>query len=97
VMANYTRFDNGEIMTFADFKAVTKANLDSGALKVSKPMSDLDMAVQFAIGLIGDECGYPFNVTDDEICTRILTFADDGIFERDSGWFYEIELAGDAE
>ena len=75
--------------TFSEFKERTKWGLDHGTLSVSKPLSDLDMAIQYAIGQIGDERGYPCDVTPGEIEQRIRTFADEGIFERDAGWFWE--------
>lgn len=79
-------------LTFDEFKAITKEGLDSGTLKVSKPLSDLDMAVQFACGLIGEERGYPCEIMENEVVNRILTFADADIFKRSDGWFYETEL-----
>lgn len=60
---------------FEDFLVSTKKALTYGALKTKKPLSDLDIAVQYAIGLIGDREGYPMDITPEKLSDEIQMFA----------------------
>lgn len=70
---------------FAEFKRYIANCILSGMLRVSKPLSDLDMATTFAVGLMYRE-GYRY-VDPSEIYEKILTFTDEGIFDRNDGWY----------
>lgn len=62
-------------MTFDEFKQIVRDGLKSGEIKCTKELNDLDLAVQFAIGRIGDRRGYPLDTTTDEIVSEIKAFA----------------------
>lgn len=62
-------------MTFDEFKKIVRDGLKSGELKCTKELTDLDLAVQFAIGRIGDRRGYPLYTTAGEIVSEIKGFA----------------------
>ena len=62
-------------MEFDEFKQIVRDGLKSGELKCTKELTDLDLAVQFAIGRIGDRKGYPLDVTIGEIASEIKAFA----------------------
>lgn len=62
-------------MSFDEFKQIVQDGLKSGEVKCSRELTEMDLAVQFAIGRIGEKRGYPLNVTPREIVTEIMTFA----------------------
>ena len=50
-----------------DFLNTIKERINSGEIKLTKPLSDFDIAMQFVVGKIGETKGYPCNITYDEI------------------------------
>lgn len=60
---------------FLEFLMICKDSIAKGEVKASKELTDYDLAVQFAIGKIGERKGYPCNITIDEIGNEIATFA----------------------
>lgn len=60
---------------FEDFLVSTRKALTYGALKTKKPLSDLDIAVQYAIGIIGEREGYPLDVYPEKIAEEVQKFA----------------------
>ena len=58
-------------MTFDEFRTIIREAERKGEFKTSKPMTDYDLAVQYAIGLIGEERGYPCKITLEEIWQRL--------------------------
>ena len=80
-------------MTFQEYKDIIRIGIESGKIQFSKPISELDLATDFAVqrlmcrnGLSREE---PFTVSD--ICNEILTFCGKEVFDNESGWFYETE------
>ena len=68
-------------MSFDEFKKIIRDALESGEVKCSRELTEMDLAVQFAIGRIGDRRGYPLNTTPGEIVSEIMTFAPEVIEE----------------
>ncbi len=60
---------------FFEFLSNVRNGIDNGEIKLSKPLTDLDIAVQFAVGKIGEQRGYPLNITAEEIASKVLEFA----------------------
>lgn len=60
---------------FKQFLTTVKNGIDSGEIKTSKKLSDLDIAVQYAIGELGKEHGYPLEITQDLLAEKIQQFA----------------------
>lgn len=60
---------------FIEFMNICKEGIAKGELQISKPLTDFDYAVQYAIGQIGDRKGYPLNTTTEEIAIEIGNFA----------------------
>lgn len=54
-------------MTFETFKNIIRNGEAKGEIKISEPLTDFDLAVQWAIGNIGERKGYPCDITADEI------------------------------
>lgn len=69
---------------FKEFARNSRESIEKGEIRVSKELSDYDLAVQYAIGLIGEKHGYPYNVTIDEIETEIRKFAPELLREEDT-------------
>ena len=80
-------------MTFEEFKERIGFAIITGQIQLEPEgtvLSELDMAVQYAIGKIGERKGvFPCTVTCEEIYDEILTFSDESIFEKNKGWFYD--------
>lgn len=57
---------------FKQFLATIREGERKGHIKTSKPLTDFDIAVQFAIGKLGDEQGYPLSATPGEIQEAII-------------------------
>ena len=64
------------------FKDTVRRGIKSGEIKTSAPLSEIDFAVQFAIGKIGEEKGYPCDITTDEICIAIKKYCGVDITEE---------------
>lgn len=60
---------------FERFLSIIHKGIESGAIKTSKPIIDFDLAVQYAIGKIGEVRGYPCDITVEEIANEINKFA----------------------
>lgn len=77
-------------MTFDEFKALTEDALRSGEVQLSPDavLTEMDMAVQFAVGRIVDKKGLPYNMSLQEIEDEIKDFAGDRKLSTE-GWFYE--------
>lgn len=60
---------------FIEFRYIIRQGIENGEIKLSTELSDLDLAVQYAIGKIGERKGYPCKITDEEICAEINKFA----------------------
>ena len=58
-------------MTFDEFRTIIREGERKGDIKTSIPMTDYDLAVQYAIGQIGEERGYPCEITFEEIWQRL--------------------------
>ena len=62
-------------MSFDEFVRIVRNGIATGEVKVSKELSDFDLAVNFAVGRIGEKRGYPCEMTIEEIGTEISEFA----------------------
>ena len=60
---------------FIEFRYIIRQGIKNGELKLSQELSDFDLAVQYAIGQIGERKGYPCKITDVEIWAEINKFA----------------------
>lgn len=60
---------------FRDFIKIVRHGIASGEIRITKEMTDFDLAVQYAIGKIGEKRGYPCDVTPEEIQEQIMIFA----------------------
>ena len=58
------------VMTFADFKARCLKGFRRGSLRVSVPLTDLDMAVQYICGIAWEQGNN--ELTTDEIAKQII-------------------------
>ena len=61
----------GKMIPFEDFKATIREGERKGEITSSKPITDYDLAVQWAIGCLGEEKGYPLEITAEEIYERL--------------------------
>lgn len=71
---------------FEYFLKVVRNDMENGKIKTGKPLSDYDLMIQFAIGEIGREKGYPCDVTIDEIfekCKTLGAYANELLNERE--------------
>lgn len=60
---------------FVLFMNNIKKDIAKGTIKLSEPITDYDLAVQYAIGQIGERKKYPFDVTLEEIFEEMTKFA----------------------
>jgi hypothetical protein len=67
---------------FVEFRYVIRQGIRNGEIKVSKELSDFDLAVQYAAGKIGERKGYPMKTTAAEIWEEINKFAPELLEER---------------
>jgi len=72
-----------EALKFEEFKNTVRDGIENGSINFERPATDFDLAVIYAVGLIGDERGYPYETSIDEIYEKMLTFADDDIFNEE--------------
>ena len=63
------------MVDFIEFRYIIRQGIKNGEIKLSQELSDFDLAVQYAIGLIGERKGYPCKITDVEIWAEINKFA----------------------
>lgn len=66
---------------FMQFLANIRYGISNGTIKVSKELTDFDLAVQYAIAEIGKRKGYPCNVTLEEIFYEVDKFANELLVE----------------
>lgn len=59
-------------MTFEEFKNIIRKGEANGEIKTSKTLTDYDLAVQWAMGKIGERKGYPCDITLNEIWEEML-------------------------
>ena len=64
-------------MTFEEFKNIIRKGETDGEIKTSKPLTDYDLAVQWAIGKIGERKGYPCDITLNEIWEEMFPLLND--------------------
>lgn len=60
---------------FVEFRYIIRQGIKNGEIKLSQELSDFDLAVQYAIGQIGERKGYPNATTAEEIWAEINKFA----------------------
>jgi len=58
-------------MTFENFKNIIRNGEARGEIKTSVPLTDFDLAIQWAVGNIGERKGYPCDITIDEVWQEI--------------------------
>jgi len=72
-------------MTFEEFKHIIREGEATGEIKTTKPLTDFDLMIQWAVGQIGDRKGYPCDITEDEIWQELFPlFKDDAQMMADS-------------
>ncbi len=72
------------MMDFETFKKTIRDAEISGAIRLSKEITDFDIAVQWAVARIGEERGYPCCVTISEINAYLPDgYRDDDIKEQE--------------
>ncbi len=59
------------MMTFENFKNIIRNGEARGEIKTSVPLTDFDLAIQWAVGNIGERKGYPCDITIDEVWQEI--------------------------
>lgn len=62
-------------MDFKEFVRIVRYGIISREIKVSKPLTDYDLAVMYAVGQIGERKGYPCDTTAEEIYNEMAKFA----------------------
>ena len=75
IIPNSARRENGEwkvteaksSITFEEFRNIVRNGEAEGKIITSEPLSDFDLAVQWAMGRIGERKGYSCDITPDEI------------------------------
>lgn len=70
-------------LTFDKFRLIVITGIATGELKISVELTDFDLAVYYAIGVIGEQKGYPCDISLDEIYAEIMTFAPDLLEENE--------------
>lgn len=70
---------------FEDFLSQIRFAEKRGTIKTSKPLSDFDLAVTFAVDKIGEIRGAPCNATIDEIHAALLLFCGADVYETSKG------------
>ena len=60
---------------FVEFLYIIRTGIENGEIKLSTELSNFDLAVQYAIGQIGERKGYPCETTVEEIWAEINKFA----------------------
>ena len=60
---------------FENFIKISRYGMAAGEIRASKKLSDFDLAVLFAVGKIGEQEGYPFTATPEQIYEQIKSFA----------------------
>ena len=68
-------------MEFKEFCETIKSGMESGVIKTDRPLTEFEMAVQVAVGLIAGRKGYPCEITLEEIFSEIEQFAPE-LFEE---------------
>lgn len=68
--------------SFDEFLLMTKEAVDSGIMKLSEPLCLLGLAMTYAVGLLGEQKGYPFDFTNDDIHRVMMTFTDESIYDK---------------
>lgn len=73
------------MIPFEEFVAIIRNGEANGEIKTSVPLSDYDLAVQWAIGSIGERKAYPCDITADEIWQEMFQ-----IFGTDEKLLYKV-------
>ena len=71
------------IMTFDEFVKIVRDGEAKGEIETPIELSDDDLAVRYAIGIIGERKGYPCEITIEEIDAEIEQFAPELHKERE--------------
>lgn len=70
-----TQTENRKARAFKVFLQIIRQSIADGDIKISKELTDYDLAVQFAITQIGKRRGYKIPMTAEEIFWEIEEFA----------------------
>ena len=71
------REEMNEADSFKKFKDTIRRGEAIGEIRTSKPLTDFDLAVQWAVGRIGKRKGYPCDITTAEIWQEIYPIFED--------------------
>ena len=70
-------------MTFDYFKATVAQGIASGAIKLSKPLSELDLAIQYALDEEMEARGaHPLEATAEDIAQLIIKHCGRAVYDR---------------
>lgn len=61
---------------FEKFKQTVREAEANGEIKTTAPLTDCDLAVQWAVAKVGDRKGYPCTITLDEIWQEMYSIRD---------------------
>ena len=61
---------------FEKFKQTIREAEANGEIKTTVPLTDYDLAVQWAVSKVGDRKGYPCTITPDEIWQEVYSILD---------------------
>lgn len=67
------------MMNFEEFKKIVRDGEKNGEIKTDVKLTDVDIAVQWAIAKIGEKKGYPCDITVDEIWQEMRPLFDEQI------------------
>ena len=62
-------------MTFHEFVMIVRDSEQKEIIKTTQPMTDFDLAVQYACASIGEKRGYPCDIALEEIYEEMMKFA----------------------
>ena len=69
-------------MTFEQFKDIIADGVGKGLIRSSYPLTELDLAIQFAVGREGESGGYPMMLQVEEIAELIIKWCGKETYER---------------
>ena len=72
------------MMLYTEFRKIIKQGFSSGEIKTSEPMTELDLAVQYVIGVLGELRGYPLEITPEEIGHAINAYVGDWVYDSEN-------------
>lgn len=76
------RQDN--MILYTDFRENVKQGFADGSIKTSRHLTELDLAIQYAIGYLGEQRGYPLDVTGEEIAATINMLVGDWVYDSEN-------------